>query len=118
MASWNVRGFRCPKKIKSVLDTFRESKYIVLNLQETWHTKESLQEVKAETTDWCHVIHSQSKENKQRGEGVITLIKKENGVNAQPILAAIHTKYMVATLMHLKHGHKNLQKVIVINYYG
>ena len=87
-----------------MLKDFRESPFTVLNLQETWHTKESMLELRSECEHWCYITCSQTKENKKRGEGVITLTKKENGVNAQPILAAIHTKYMIATLVHLKYG--------------
>jgi hypothetical protein len=46
------------------------------------------------------------------------MTKKENGSNAQPILAAVHSKTLVATLVHYKYGDSKLQKCVVINYYG
>jgi len=49
---------------------------------------------------------------------VITLIKKAGGINAQPILAAVHSPFLIATLAHIKRGKSHLQKCILVNYYG
>ena len=75
-------------------------------------------ELKEFCSDWCFVIHSPTKANRIRGAGVITLVKKQDNMNAQPILTAIHSPSMIATMIHMKYSDTKFQKCIVVNYYG
>ena len=87
-------------------------------MQETWHNRYSLMELKEFCEDWCYVVHSPTKADRIRGAGVITLVKKEDQMNAQPILAAVHSPSLIATMIHVKYDEVKFQKCIVVNYYG
>ena len=117
IASWNIRSLRNHSKMVSVLNSFKDSKEHILCLQETWHDKHTLIEIKDICEEWAYITASPAKPSGAKGEGVITLTKKNGGTNAQPILAAIHSQTAIATLNHFKYNDSKLQKCIVINFY-
>ena len=98
-ASWNVRGLRDRKKRKKVLEAFTNSNRDVLCLQETWHSKQSLADLKEETNH--RVFASAPRKGDTKGQGVVTLVKK-SVCNAQMVLPSLWTPRHQILMIHIE----------------
>ena len=108
----NARSIRKLPKQKQLLDYFINSDLDVLNVQETWLDLQL--EPTPEQSKLVRFMHSKPRD--QRGEGVLTLIKRE-GMNIQPTLELLWTPWLMVTVIHKVGADLRNYKLVALNYY-